>query len=70
MKDLRTKAGREEEIINYVRDHGGFGVFWAIENQKRACAVDRLISSGVIKETFPRGQFPFNTYEIKQLESQ
>lgn len=64
MTDLRTRAGREEEIINAIRKDGGLSVFWATENQVRAGAVDRLIRNGTIKRIMPIGQFPFCEYEV------
>lgn len=64
MSDLRTKAGREDEILNEIRDSGGISIFWATENQKRACAVDRLVRSGKIIRAFPVTKFPFVRYEV------
>ena len=63
MTDLRTKAGREEEVLQEIRDYRGLSTFWVTECQARACAADRLINSGRIKRTgeFP---FPFVGYEI------
>lgn len=66
MSDLRTKVGREEEILNEIREFGGLDIFWATENQKRACAVDRLISSGKIKRISYSDPFPFAQYEITE----
>jgi len=66
MTDLRTKAGREEEILQKIRDTGGLNVFWATENQVRAGAVDRLIMSRKIRQSSNPGIFPFMEYEIRE----
>ena len=47
-KDLRTRAGREAEVIAKIRADGGFSVFWGCENQARANAIARLTNSGKI----------------------
>jgi len=44
--DKRTQEGQEEVILDHVRKHGGFSVFWITENQKRAHAAMRLEQSG------------------------
>ncbi len=44
--DKRTQEGQEEMILDYVRKHGGFTIFWVTENQKRAHAAMRLEQSG------------------------
>lgn len=44
--DKRTQEGQEEMILDYVRKHGGFTIFWITENQKRAHAAMRLEQSG------------------------
>ena len=64
MTDLRTKAGREEEIIQKIIDSGGLSIFWATENQARACAIDRLIMKVKIKRKDCAHIFPFVEYEI------
>lgn len=46
--DLRTREGREREVIEQVRQFGGFTVWWVTEHQTRACAADRLHARGVI----------------------
>lgn len=52
------------EILNEIRTYGGLNIFWATENQSRACAVDRLVRSGKIIRAFPVTKFPFARYEI------
>lgn len=46
--DLRTKEGREAEVLEQVRQHGGFSVYWVTDNTKRAHAADKLEETGVI----------------------
>lgn len=48
MGDLRTRAGREAEVIERIRAWGGATVFWLTENQKRAHATERLEAAGRI----------------------
>jgi hypothetical protein len=60
--DLRTRKGREAEVIAQVREHGGFSVFWATENLNRAHALTRLIEKGRIKTT-PK-PFPWMAAEL------
>lgn len=55
--DKRTRAGREQEVIDQVISSGGFSVFWITDNLKRACAGERLTKSGAIITT-PK-QFPW-----------
>ena len=57
-KDLRTRAGREAEVIAKIRTDGGFSVFWGCENQVRANAIARLTNSGRIDQ-LPGGMFPW-----------
>ena len=40
--DLRTREGREAEVLAQIREYGGFSGFWATESLKRAYAIDRL----------------------------
>jgi hypothetical protein len=50
-KGARSRKTEEEKVLDYLRETGGhFSVFWATENQRRACALDRLIRSGAIRE--------------------
>ena len=55
--DLRTRAGREREVLEQVKRFGGFSVFWGTENRNRAHAIDRLVEQGDIvadgKHIFP-----------------
>ncbi len=55
--DRRTKKGQEMLVIDYIKNNGGFSIFWVTENQKRAHAAERLEKSGKIK-VYPVG-FPY-----------
>ena len=62
--DLRTRAGREAEVIAKIRTDGGFSVFWGCENQARANAIARLTTAGKIDQL--RGSlFPWCKMVIK-----
>ncbi len=61
--DLRTRYARETEVIKQVVANKGFSIFWATENQKRACAIARLARRGVI-EVVNGGEYPWCRYRI------
>ena len=63
-RDLRTRAGREAEVIEKIRTDGGFSVFWGCENQARANAIARLTNSGRI-EQLAGGLFPWCKMVVK-----
>ena len=62
---LRTRRGREAEVIGQVESQGGFSVFWATENQTRANAIVRLCSAGKIERT-KLGRYPWCPYRVIQ----
>lgn len=64
--DLRTRRGREQEVLDEVRQYGRLTVFWITENQKRAWAVCRLERSGAIvrMRRSPRDRYPFCCYRL------
>jgi hypothetical protein len=64
-QDLRTRAGREEEVIAKIRADGGFSVFWGCENQARANAIARLTNSGKIDQ-LAGGLFPWCKMVVKR----
>lgn len=60
--DFRTNEGQREFIKNKIRRDGGFSVFWATENQKRAIAITDLFESGeIINEG---GDFPWHKVSL------
>jgi hypothetical protein len=63
-KDLRTRKGREAEVIEKIRTDGGFSVFWGCENIQRAHAIARLTVLGKIDQ-LPGGLFPWCKMVVK-----
>jgi hypothetical protein len=54
--DMRTRAGREEEIRERVEEWGGFNMDWITENKKRAAAAAGMMKRGkliVTKVNYP-----------------
>ena len=47
--DLRTREGRRAEILDYVRTHGGFSIFWITENHLRAVEGTAMVDRKEIK---------------------
>ena len=50
-------------MIEQIREHGGFTVFYASGNQRRAHAIERLLASGEIVR-HEGGQFPWCRYSL------
>ncbi len=63
--NANTREGNEAIVLQRVRECGGFSVFWATDNQKRACAIVRLENAGVIARVDGHA-FPFCGYRINQ----
>lgn len=63
-KPAAFKANTREHVLAQIREFGGFTVFWATENQKRAKVIDAMSHSGEIVRVPDRG-FPWCAYEIK-----
>jgi hypothetical protein len=61
MIDKRTRAGQEAVVLDEVRGHGGFTVFWATETAQRAAAIERLELRGALRRIdgcpYPRIQY-------------
>lgn len=55
--DLRTQAGRRDEILAQVQENGGFSVFWVTENTLRAHVAGKMTEDGEI--TVTPLQFPW-----------
>ena len=62
--DLRTRTGNEKLVLKQIEEHGGFSIFWATDNPKRASAVNRLISSEKIVRQ--KDRYPWCSYIINQ----
>ena len=60
---LSTRNGREAEVLGKIEAEKGFTVFWATENQKRACAITRLEKAGRISR-IEIGQYPWCPYKL------
>lgn len=67
MNNGRTKEGQENIVLREIKANGGFTIFWATDNQRRAKTVDWLIESGKII----RGKdvYPWCSYKINQRRS-
>lgn len=56
--DLRTRKGRRAEIINQIKEHGGWSIFWITEHRLRAIVATDMVSSKEI--TVRNRQFPWS----------
>lgn len=61
--DLRTRKGREEEVLAKVKENRGFSIFWATENAARTAAIERLQGRGKIKPVLG-GEYPWCGYRV------
>ena len=64
--DLRTKAGREQELINQIEECGGFSVFWITVVPQRAFALMRLENAGIVKTKTERYPHYSATYDAEK----
>jgi len=46
--DLRTRKGREDEVMGQIREYGGFSQWWLTDKIKRCIALGRLVDRGVV----------------------
>jgi hypothetical protein len=60
--DLRTRAGRRVEILDQIREHHGFSIFWITESQLRARVGQEMQDSGEIATDNSKG-FPW--YDVR-----
>jgi len=56
--DLRTRQGRRAEIINQIKEHGGWSVFWITEHRLRAIVATDMAFREEIKVT--NREFPWS----------
>lgn len=61
--DLRTRYGRETEVLKQVAKYGGFSIFWATENAARANAICRLEKRNAISE-IKGAPYPWCKFQI------
>ena len=64
--DLRTRRGREKEVVEQVQAEGGFSIFWATVDIKRAHAIARLEKAGRLRRD--GGEFPWCRYALTSTE--
>ncbi len=53
----------QQEILDQVKNYGGFSIFWATEDQNRAAAIMLLEKRGIIKrqkDLYPRCRYIIN----------
>jgi hypothetical protein len=65
----RRCEAAEAKVIEQIKKHGGFSIFWATENMDRARAIGRLHrKKGLIapRKGKAYGQFPWCNYLIKK----
>ena len=60
--DIRTREGRESEVLEKIRTSKGFSIFWATENIHRAATIERLTIRGEIVST--GGEYPWCGFEV------
>lgn len=61
---LRTRTGREAEVVEKIKTDGGFSIFWATESMKRAHAIARLEAANRIVRT--GGDYPWCAYRLSE----
>ena len=60
----RTREQWEQVVLDQVREHGGFSVFWATNNSCIAAAAGRLEERGDIVRV-ELGRFPWCPYLLR-----
>ena len=60
--DLRTRSGRCHEIIQQIREHGGFSTFWVSGNPLRAIVAQQMIDDKMI--ILRGGKFPWHNASL------
>jgi len=58
-RDLRTRQGRREEILEQIQQHGGFSIFWIADNRVRASVAQKMQDSGEIVTDTKTCGFPW-----------
>lgn len=64
--DLRTRAGRRAEIIERVRVHGGYSIFWITDNDLRAAVSTEMVQSGELVIDHRRSRYPNHVAKIRK----
>lgn len=68
--DLRTRAGRREEILAQIERHGGFSIFWVAENRLRAAVAQDMQERGEIETDNETHGFPWIGAKIANRKNQ
>ena len=61
--DKRTRYGRRLEIIEQVREHGGFSTFWVTECRLRAYVVTEMFNSGELVDD-KQSMYPWHSVKF------
>ena len=62
--DGKTYAGQVKEILNQVKRHNGFSIFWVTENDKRASIATDIVNAGIIESV--ESGYPWCGWIIKK----
>jgi len=62
--DLRTAKGRRQEIIQQIKDHGGWSIFWITGNNLRATVATFMVKNKQITVT-PKN-YPWSDVKINR----
>jgi len=68
--DLRTKVGRREEILEQIREHEGFSIFWITENALRARVAEHMNTGGEIVTDNKTHGFPWVGAKISKQNTE
>ena len=55
-------TNQQQEILDQIKEHGGFSIFWVTDNQERAAEALLLEKTGVIQRQ--KDSYPYCKYEI------
>jgi hypothetical protein len=64
--DRRTRAGRRKEILDHIRLHGGFSIFWVTEHHLRAVVAEEMQEAGEIVTDNKTYGFPWIRVQISK----
>lgn len=68
-RDLRTREGRRNEILDQIEECGGFSIFWVTENHLRACVAEGMQESGEIITDNKTHGFPWIGAKISKQDT-
>jgi len=64
--DRRTRSGRRKEILDHIRFHGGFSIFWITGHRLRAVVADEMQKNGEIITDNKTYKYPWIGAKIAQ----